>query len=122
LNEDPNALALAVDDAHLLPGQDIWNGGWIVVNAPACKPQEILHAIRSGNFYSSCGPEIHSITFDGGQLHLETSPVRFARIAGPAWNGRNDDWFSHRTPAQASQLSYTRTSSIPILSSKIINS
>lgn len=87
LNEDPNVFALAVDDAHLLPGQDIWNGGWIVVNAPACQPPEIMNAIRSGNFYSSCGPAIHSITFDGGQLHLETSPVRFARIVGPAWNG-----------------------------------
>jgi len=87
LNANPNVLAFAVDDAHLLPGQNIWNGGWIVVNAQACTAKEIMAAIRSGNFYSSCGPEIHSITLDGTHLHLETSPVRFVRIVGPGWNG-----------------------------------
>lgn len=88
LHADPNVLAFAVDDVHLLSGQDIWNGGWIVVNAPACTAQEIIHAIRRGNFYSSCGPEIHSITFDGTNVHIETSPVRFVRMVGPGWNGR----------------------------------
>jgi len=58
-----------------------------MVNAQEFTPSAITHAIRCGNFYSSCGPELHSITFDGNQLHLETSPVRFMRIVGPGWNG-----------------------------------
>jgi len=87
LRANPNTLAFAVDDAHLGPGQNIWDGGWIVVNTPACTVQDITQAIRRGNFYSSCGPEIHSITFDETQVHLETSPVRYVRMVGPGWNG-----------------------------------
>jgi hypothetical protein len=83
LRRNPNALAFAVDDAHLKPEHPGWNGGWVVVNAEECSPQKIMAAMRSGNFYSSCGPEIHAITFDGSELSLSTSPVRFVRIAGP---------------------------------------
>jgi len=83
LKSDPNALAFAVDDAHLTPAHPSWNGGWIMVNAQECSAGQILAAIRRGNFYSSCGPELHSITFDGHELHLVTSPVRYARLVGP---------------------------------------
>jgi hypothetical protein len=88
LLERPDTLALAVDDAHLKSDHLGWNGGWIVVNAAACSGPEILSAIRRGNFYSSCGPEIHSITLDGDQLHMKTSPVRHARLVGPGPTGR----------------------------------
>lgn len=87
LNHNPNALAFSVDDGHHLGEHPVWNGGWIVVNAPECTRAAIIDAIRRGNFYASCGPEIHSISFDGVQLHLETSPVRYVRIVGPGWKG-----------------------------------
>ena len=87
LRSNPNALAFAVDDAHVRPEHPGWNGGWIVVNAEECSSEKIMGAIRSGNFYSSCGPEIRSLTWDGTELHLSTSPVRFVRIAGPASRG-----------------------------------
>jgi hypothetical protein len=88
LEADPNILAFAADDGHLRPEHPGWNGGWIAVNAPACTAAHILPAIRGGNFYSSCGPEFRSITLDGTELRLETSPVRFVRMAGPAWLGQ----------------------------------
>jgi hypothetical protein len=39
--------------------------------------------IRRGNFYSSCGPELRSIVFDGVAVHLLMSPVRFVRLVDP---------------------------------------
>ena len=88
LRKRPNVLAFAADDAHLKPEHPGWNGGWIVVNAKACTRREILSAIRRGNFYSSCGPEIRSITLDGDELSMSTSPIRFMRLVGPASHGK----------------------------------
>lgn len=79
----PNTLSFAVDDAHVTPEHPGWNGGWIVVNAGSCSRPEIMSAIRGGNFYSSCGPDLHAIEWDGSALHLSTSPVRFVRLVGP---------------------------------------
>jgi hypothetical protein len=87
LRHNPNALALAVDDAHLKPEHPGWNGGWIEVNAERCAPCEITTAIQRGNFYSSCGPRMHGITLDGDALRIATSPIRFARLVGPDSNG-----------------------------------
>ncbi len=87
LRKNPNVLALAVDDCHLRPEHPGWNGGWIQVNANECSANAILQSIKAGNFYSSCGPEIHSLSFDGNELHVETSPIKFARVVGPEWRG-----------------------------------
>lgn len=83
LKEKRDTLAFAVDDAHITVEHPGWNGGWIVVNAPRCSAEDLLAAIRRGNFYSSCGPVLELISFDGEQLHLQTSPIRFARLVGP---------------------------------------
>jgi len=88
LRKRPNVLAFAVDDAHLTPEHPGWNGGWIVVNARTCSRPEIFSAIRRGNFYSSCGPEIRSIALDDRQLSMTTSPIRFMRLVGPNSNGK----------------------------------
>ena len=87
LMQDPKTLGLAVDDAHLREDHLGWNGGWLVVNAAACTADAIPDAIRRGNYYSSCGPKMHSISFDGNLLHVETSPIRFARLVGPGPRG-----------------------------------
>ncbi len=89
LRKDPSALSFAVDDAHLTAEHSGWNGGWIWVNAGDCSVDAIMRAIRGGNFYSSCGPEIHAIEWDGNEVHVSTSPVQFARLVGPgAWGLR----------------------------------
>ena len=102
LSHDPNTLAFAADDGHLKPEHPGWNGGWIVVNAQECTRPVILNAIRRGNFYSSCGPEIHSINFDGEQLYIETSPVQFLRIVGPKWEGERKGSFSGQLASEFS--------------------
>lgn len=87
LKTNPDALAFCVDDTHLSPNHPGWKGGWIVVNAKERSQPEIMNAIKAGNFYSSCGPDFRSISFDGKELHLETSPVQFIKLVGPQWRG-----------------------------------
>jgi hypothetical protein len=87
LLKNPNTLAFASDDAHLRAEHLGWNGGWIVVNAETCTEKDIISAIRRGNFYSSCGPKIESITIDGDQLSMTTSPIKYMRLVGPGCRG-----------------------------------
>lgn len=102
LNHNPDVIAFSVDDAHLRPEHPGWNGGWIMVNAGKCTRKAILDAIRCGNYYSSCGPEIKSLSFDGTELHVTTSPVQFARIVGPGFNGSRKGDFDGRLMTSAS--------------------
>ena len=87
LQRFPDTLAFAVDDAHVRPDSPRWNGGWIMVNAANRSRRAIQHAIRVGNFYSSCGPEFHSIEYHGACVAVRTSPVQFVRLVGPAHFG-----------------------------------
>ena len=87
LRDNPDTLAFAVDDAHLSPEHTGWDGGWIMVNAAACTRQGITNAIRCGNYYSTCGPELRAMEWDGDVLHASTSPVQFARLVGPGYRG-----------------------------------
>jgi hypothetical protein len=87
LANNPNTLVFAVDDAHLRPEHPGRTGGWIMVNAPACTEEAIFAAIRRGNFYASCGPEFRQIRQENGKITIQTSPVQFMRLVGPAWNG-----------------------------------
>ncbi|MCX7590759.1 MAG: CehA/McbA family metallohydrolase [Kiritimatiellae bacterium] len=96
LRQRPGTLAFAVDDAHLRPEHPGWDGGWVMVNAREKTALAIREAIRSGNFYSSCGPEIRSLRINDGQLVIETSPVKFVRLVGPAWNGRRQGSFEDK--------------------------
>ncbi len=94
LEKKPGALAFAAADAHTSDHHPGYNGGWIMVNANSCSSREIMRSIRAGNFYSSCGPEIKSISVQDGRLCLETSPVAFARLAGPSSRGARTGDFS----------------------------
>jgi len=94
LKKNPATLAFSVDDVHLRLENIGWNGGWIMVNAAGCSRQEILHAIHCGNYYSTCGPDFHAIEFDGQDLHIKTSPIRFARLVGPGCLGRRVGTFT----------------------------
>ena len=101
LDRSPETLAFAVDDAHLKPEHPGWNGGWIAVNAPARTRADIEAAIRSGNFYSTCGPEFHSIALDGDSVKITTSPVAFVRLVGPGWLGQRIGSFEGELIAEA---------------------
>lgn len=102
LERSPHALALAVDDAHLRPEHPGWNGGWIMVNTPELTRESILDALRTGNYYSSCGPEFQAIKCEEDIVTVRTSPVQFIRLVGHAWNGERLGAFDGSTLTAAS--------------------
>ncbi len=73
LNEDAKLNAIATDDAHFKTPDQF--GGWVNVKAQSLEPEEILAALKSGLFYSSQGPEIHSIDLLGKDITITCSPV-----------------------------------------------
>lgn len=87
LSQRPNTLAFSSDDAHISPGHPGWNGGWVMVNAEECTPEAILAALKAGEFYSTCGPVIESIEYDGERVSIQCSPVQVARLVGPGPRG-----------------------------------
>lgn len=87
LAANPNILGIASDDAHFIAEEPVWQGGWVMVNAKNRTHTAIMEALRSGQFYSSTGPKIHSIRIEGDHVHIETSPVQYIRLVGPAWQG-----------------------------------
>jgi hypothetical protein len=86
LKQNIDIVGIAADDSHIdaHPG---WNGGWIVVNVPELSEKNILEALKSGNFYSSQGPEFYKIECDGGKVSFETSHVSAARLVGRGSRG-----------------------------------
>ena len=74
LREGKRVLAIACDDTHGKDKKSDRFGGWVMVNAEALTKEAILAALKEGNFYSSCGPEIHEVTVEDGMVHVKCSP------------------------------------------------
>ncbi len=73
---------VAVDDGH-------WVGhhckGWVMVSSDN-EPAAILNALEKGDFYSSCGPEIHDFYVEDGVAHVkcsEAASIRFISLRYP---------------------------------------
>lgn len=69
----------ASDDVHNYadagPGEiDTAGGGWLMVRVAELTPEEVLRAIRAGDFYSSSGVTLRSLTREGTTLALEVEP------------------------------------------------
>jgi hypothetical protein len=87
---------LATDDCH-------WRtldagGGWVMVRAPELSVSAILQAIRTGDFYSTQGPELKGLRFERsqvggllpgafGRVKLECSPCRKIVFYANRWLG-----------------------------------
>jgi len=79
-NEGFRMHLTATDDSHMIP-EDAF-GGWVMVAADRLDSDAIVAALKAGAYYSSCGPDFISITVEGGQLHVATSPVSRIVLAG----------------------------------------
>ena len=66
---------LAVDDCHLNDWPD-FALAWIVVCAEEKTPTAINDAIRTGRFYSSCGPTIEQWVLGGDTITFRCSPAK----------------------------------------------
>ena len=86
-NEGFRMHLTATDDSHMIP-EDAF-GGWVMVAADRLESGAIIAALKAGAFYASRGPDFISITVEGGQLHVATSPVSRIVLAGSghrAWD------------------------------------
>jgi hypothetical protein len=96
LEQKRDMVGLATDDNHFVQGAPPQVGGWIMVNATELSPEAIMASIRSGNFYSSTGPEFKSLYVEqGDRVVAETSPIVHARLIGPIthwkWRATTDN-------------------------------
>ena len=66
-------LTYACDDAHFKAPD--FGGAWVMVKATENSAEAILAALKAGAFYSSQGPEIHNLAFEGDRLIVECSPA-----------------------------------------------
>lgn len=51
-------------------------GGFTMIMAKDLTYPAVIEALEKGDFYSSMGPKILELTFDGNRVHIETEPVR----------------------------------------------
>ncbi len=82
LNEGRKLTGFATDDAHFLRHDNDAFGGWVQVKAKSADPDELLEALKLGHYYSSQGPQIHSISISGKELEVSCSPVDTITVAG----------------------------------------
>ena len=47
-----------------------------MIKAEKLEYKTITNALLAGHFYASQGPEIYSLTFEDGKIHMITSPAR----------------------------------------------
>ncbi len=71
---------LATDDMHGGPEAARYIGGWMMLKAPALEYGAVMDSLEKGDFYSSTGPEIHSLYLDGETLVVECSDVSMIRV------------------------------------------
>ena len=64
---------LATDDSHSASSSC---GGYVMVKADKLEYNSIMTALENGDFYSSTGPEIRSLTFEDGVIRIECSDVK----------------------------------------------
>ena len=75
-------LPVMADDLHSVvstSGAVTLGGSWSMIGAEKLDYASVIDAMERGDLYSSCGPQIHSLTWDGEKLRLTCSPVE--RIA-----------------------------------------
>jgi len=82
LNDGKRLSAIATDDAHFTSHDRGAFGGCIMVKADTLDPDVLLDALKAGNFYSSQGPEIHSVSISENKISINCSPVDTICITG----------------------------------------
>ena len=71
LGEGRELSLCATDDAHFTEPDHF--GGWVMVRAAENTPEALLAALKSGDYYSSQGPELRNIALDGDTITVESS-------------------------------------------------
>jgi hypothetical protein len=70
----------ATDDAHLYCNDAF--GGWFHVKAERNQPEPLLAALKAGQYYSSQGPQLHSVVYEEEAVSIECSPAAAVMVLG----------------------------------------
>lgn len=82
LNRGKRLSCNATDDAHFIHGDHDAFGGWVQVRAQSLDPDDLLAALKAGQFYSSQGPQIYQMSLNNDELHVVCSPVDSISLVG----------------------------------------
>ncbi len=83
LSEGIAMPAPAVDDTH---GEADMFRGWTMLKMKSLSLENVMEALRTGCYYSSCGPEFKDFHLSGEHAVIKCSPVREAhRISAVTW-------------------------------------
>jgi predicted metal-dependent phosphoesterase TrpH len=82
LNDGKRLTAFATDDAHFQDHDADAFGGWVQVKCDSLHPDQLLASLKAGDYYSSQGPQIHSVSIADKELKVECSPVDTIVVAG----------------------------------------
>lgn len=75
---------IATDDTHYYIGEDDTKS-WIMVKAKSMDKNDLLDAIRRGDFYATQGPELH-VRREGDKMIVDCSPcVKIDFLSNAAW-------------------------------------
>ena len=77
--------AFGADDAHFRESHPDVFGAWTMVRAEDLDPDALLSSLKAGRYYSTQGPLIHDIAFNGdcSEIEIRTSPVTSMMLIGP---------------------------------------
>ena len=66
-------------------------GAWVMVGARSLEYSSVMNALENGDFYMSCGPEIHSITVENNILKVTCSDARHIALTTHGRDARRVD-------------------------------
>ena len=72
LRNGQRIYAVGTDDNHHPEDE---GGSWTMIKADRLDYRTITRALEQGHFYTSMGPQIHSVWFEDGFIHITCSPA-----------------------------------------------
>ena len=85
MNATGKIYPVGADDSHSTKDAC---GGWIMVGAEKLEYNSVIQALEKGDFYTSTGPEIYSLTLEDKHLHITCSDARRISLEGGNRFGR----------------------------------
>ncbi|MFT6995970.1 MAG: hypothetical protein ACJA1P_002716, partial [Maribacter sp.] len=77
-NNKPLMYGLATDDSHHYHNKGkSWSNagrGWVMVQADTLSAVSLIHSLESGNFYSSTGVELKTLTYQNNIISVKIEP------------------------------------------------
>ena len=80
LAEGKRLNLIATDDAHFSEPDHF--GGWVMVKSEVNESEALLGALKRGDFYSSQGPELRSVSITDREVHVEMSACVSMIVSG----------------------------------------